>query len=111
MMTRSVSGVFLACWVDFRNLTQLQATVLAGFRAPVSGVSGLSRMQACTHTISTALIHLSNCFLMREKQPNTPDTPDTVNLKLCFIRVFGVLGLCRVEGFLCRVRFFRGKGR
>ncbi len=111
MMIRSVSGVFPVFQVDFMNLTQLQPTVSKGRCTRVSGVSGLSRMQACVHTLSNALIQLSISFFMREEKPNTPDTPDTVILNSCFIRFFGVLGLCQVWGFSCRVRFFGGRGR
>ncbi len=111
MMTRSVSGVFPVFQVDLTNLTQLQPTVSKGLRTRVSGVSGLSRMQACVRTLSKALIHLSMRFFMRDEKPNTPDTPDTVILNICFIRFLGVLGLCQVCGFSCRVRFFGGEGR
>jgi len=111
MMTRSVSGVFPVFQVGFLNLTQLQPTVFAGFRTRVSGVSGFTRVQACARAESMTLHQHFICFFMREEQPNTPDTPDTVAFKHCFIRVFGVLGLCQVYGFVCRVRFFGGIAR
>jgi hypothetical protein len=111
MMMTSVSGVFPVFQVDLMNLTQLQPMVSKGRGPRVSGVSGLSRMQAYVHTLLTALIQISVCFFMREEKPNTPDTPDTVTLKSCFIKFFGVLGLCQVWGFSCRVRFFGGRGR
>lgn len=111
MMTRSVSGVFPVFQVEIRNLTQLQPTVFAGFRTRVSGVSGFTRVQACARAETMTLHQHLIQFFMREEQPNTPDTPDTVVLKQCFIRVFGVLGLCQVYGFMCRVRFFGGKAR
>lgn len=111
MMTISVSGVFPVFQVGLRYLTQLQPTSYAGFCTRVSGVSGLSRVQACTRTLKRAFPLTSIHFLMREEKPNTPDTPDTVVLKQCFIWVFSVLGLCQVEGFLCWVRFFGETGR
>lgn len=111
MRTISVSGVSAVFQVGVSNLTQLQPTVLEGSGLSVSGVSGSSRVQAYTRTINRAFHQLSICLFMREEKPNTPDTPDTVVLKQCFIKVFGVSGVCQVEGFLCRVRFFGGKGR
>ena len=108
MTTICVSGVFPLFQADTGNLTQPQPTLLLALRRSVSGVSGLMRAQAYApqqHPISK---HESFCFFMREELPNTPNTPDTVYLKHCFIRFLCVSGLCRVIGFMCQVRFVRG---
>lgn len=108
MTTNRVSGVFPLFQAAHGNLTQLQTALLLALHRSVSGVSGLTRAQAyASHQQSNPIQH-SFCFFMREELPNTPNTPDTVVLKHCFIRFLGVSGLCRVVGFLCRVRFVRG---
>lgn len=101
----SVSGVFSVCWVEIPNLTQLQPSIFAGFRTSVSGVSGLTGAQAYARKKIRTINRTSFYLSVREKEPDTPDTPNTVKLNICFIMVFIVLGVCRVVGFLCRVRF------
>lgn len=50
MTLSSVSGVLALFQVEVLNLTRLEATDSEGFIVRVSGVSGLSRAQACTHS-------------------------------------------------------------
>jgi len=108
MTTNSVSGVFPLFQAVNDNLTQPQPAFLLALRRSVSGVSGLTRAQAYAPQQQLILKQRSICFFMREELPNTPNTPDTVILKHCFIRFLGVSGVCRVIGFLCQVRFVRG---
>lgn len=111
MTTNCVSGVFLLFQVDNDNLTQPQPTLLLALRRSVSGVSGLTRAQAYAPSQQLISKHEAFCFFMREELPNTLNTPDTVVLKRCYIWFLCVSGLCRVVGFLCRVRFVRGIGQ
>ncbi len=108
MTTHCVSGVFPLFQADIDNLTQPQPLLLKALQRSVSGVSGLTRAQAYARQQQLILKHDSFCFYMREELPNTPNSPDTVVLKHCFIRFLGVSGLCRVVVYLCRVRFVRG---
>ena len=95
---KSVLGVSGVCWVGFRNPTQFEALHFAAFRL-VCWVCWVCRRARAWATLFESMKPIFFSYA-RTVKPNTPNTLNTIDLRLLNLKGFSCVG------FVLGIAFF-----